>query len=77
MPLAAWVTILAVLVVVAFVALALIRVVTNLDHVIWKLDDTIDVVSRIPSLTRVVPGVLTSVNNNLDPVRRASEQLGR
>lgn len=77
MPLAAWVMLIAVGIVVAFIALALIRVIVNLSHVTTRLDKTIDVVGRIPNFTRPVPEVLSSVNGNLDPVRKRAEQLGR
>lgn len=77
MPLAAWVMLIAVGIVVAFIALALIRVIVNLTHVTTRLDKTIDVVGRIPNFTRPVPEVLSSVNGNLDPVRKRAEQLGR
>lgn len=77
MPLAAWVMLIAVGVVVAFIALALIRVIINLSHVTTRLDKTIDVVGRLPNFTRPVPEVLSSVNGNLDPVRKRAESLGR
>lgn len=77
MPLPAWVMLIAVLVAVAFIALALIRVIVNLNHVTARLDKTIDVVGRIPNFTRPVPQVLASVNSNLDPVRKRAESLGR
>lgn len=77
MPLAAWVMLIAVAVVVAFIALALIRVIVNLNHVTARLDKTIDVVGRIPNFTRPVPDVLSSVNANLQPVRQRAESLGR
>lgn len=77
MPLAAWVMLIAVGLVVAFIALALIRVIVNLSHVTTRLDKTIDVVGRIPNFTRPVPEVLSSVNGNLELVRKRAEQLDR
>lgn len=77
MPLAAWVMLIAVGIAVAFIALALLRVIVNLSHVTTRLDKTIDVVGRIPNFTRPVPEVLSSVNGNLEPVRKRAEQLDR
>lgn len=77
MPLAGWVTLIAVVVTVAFVALALIRVIINLTHVTHTLDEGFDIVSDIPNLTRPVPEVISSVNTNLAPVRQRAESVPR
>lgn len=77
MPLAGWVTLIAVVVTVAFVALALIRVIINLTHVTHTLDEGFSIVNDIPNLTRPVPEVISSVNTNLAPVRQRAESVPR
>lgn len=77
MSLAAVVTLVAVGVAVAFVALALWRVIVNLTYVTNRLDEAYGVVRDIPRLTGPVPEVIASVNGNLRPVRERAERLGR
>lgn len=77
MHLAAWVMLIAIVVTVAFIALALIRVIINLTHVTHTLDRGYDVVADIPNLTRPVPEVISSVNTNLAPVRQRAESIPR
>lgn len=75
MPLAAWVTLLAVALIVAVVALSLLRVISQLKHVSWTLGAVIVGVNAIAYQTRTVPEVLPSVNANLAPVRSMAEQV--
>lgn len=75
MPAAAWVTLLLVAVVVAIVAISLLRVISQLRHVAWTLGAVIVGVNAIAYQTRTVPEVLPSVNANLAPVRSMAEQV--
>jgi hypothetical protein len=75
MPAAAWVTLLLVAVVVAIVAISLLRVISQLKHVAWTLGAVIVGVNAIAYQTRTVPEVLPSVNANLAPVRSMAEQV--
>jgi hypothetical protein len=75
MPAAAWVTLLLIAVVVAIVAISLLRVISQLKHVSWTLGAVIVGVNAIAYQTRTVPEVLPSVNANLAPVRSMAEQV--
>ena len=75
MPLAAWVTLLAVVLIVAVVGLSLLKVIYQLKHVTWTLGAVIVGVNAIAYQTRTVPEVLPSVNANLAPVRAMADQV--
>ena len=75
MPLAAWVTLLAVALIVAVVGISLLKVIYQLKHVSWTLGAVIVGVNAIAYQTRTVPEVLPSVNANLAPVRSMAEQV--
>jgi len=75
MPAAAWVTLLAVVLIVAVVGLSLLRVISQLRHVAWTLGAVIVGVDAIAYQTRTIPEVLPSVNTNLAPVRSMAEQV--
>ena len=75
MPLAAWVTLVLVAIVVAIVGLSLLKVIFQLKHVSWTLGAIIVGVNAIAYQTRTVPEVLPSVNANLAPVRSMAEQV--
>ncbi len=75
MPLAAWVTLLAIALIVAVVAVSLLRVISQLKHVSWTLGAVIVGVNAIAYQTRTVPEVIPSVNANLAPVRAMAEQV--
>jgi hypothetical protein len=75
MPAAAWVTLLAVALVVVVVAVSLLKVISQLRHVAWTLGAVIVGVNAIAYQTRTVPEVLPSVNANLAPVRSMAEQV--
>ncbi|MDQ4010257.1 MAG: hypothetical protein M3228_06045 [Actinomycetota bacterium] len=75
MPLVAWVTLLAIALIVAVVALSLLRVIAQLKHVSWTLGAVIVGVNAIAYQTRTVPEVIPSVNANLAPVRSMAEQV--
>lgn len=77
MPAPAWVTLAAAALVVLFAALALLRVIINLRHVSFTLGTITTVVHSIAEQTEPVPGVIASVNANLQPVRAGAEKLGR
>lgn len=75
MPFVAWVTLLAVALIVAALALALTRVIINLRHVSFTLGTVIAGVRAIARQTSTVPEVITNVNNNLRPVRQKVESI--
>lgn len=75
MPAAGWVTLLAVLLIVAVVGLSLLKVIFQLKHVAWTLGTVIVGVNAIAYQTRTVPEVLPSINSNLAPVRAMAEQV--
>jgi uncharacterized protein YoxC len=75
MPLAAWITLLAVALIVAVVGISLLKVIYQLKHVSWTLGAVIVGVNAIAYQTRTVPEVLPSVNANLAPVRSMAEQV--
>ncbi len=75
MPLVAWVTLLAVALIVAVVGISLLRVISQLKHVSWTLGAVIVGVGAIAYQTRTVPEVIPSVNANLAPVRAMAEQV--
>jgi hypothetical protein len=75
MPLVAWVMLLAVALIVAVVALSLLKVISQLRHVAWTLGAVVVGVNAIAYQTRTVPEVLPSVNANLAPVRSMAEQV--
>jgi uncharacterized protein YoxC len=75
MPLAAWVTLLAVALIVAVVGISLLKVIDQLKHVSWTLGAVIVGVNAIAYQTRTVPEVFPSVNANLAPVRSMAEQV--
>ncbi|MDQ2789138.1 MAG: hypothetical protein DLM60_12255 [Pseudonocardiales bacterium] len=75
MPAAAWVTLLAVALVVAVVGISLLTVISQLKHVAWTLGAIIVGVNAIAYQTRTVPEVLPSLNATLGPVRSMAEQV--
>lgn len=75
MPLAAWVTLLAVALVVGYLAINLFRVIMDLKHVSWTLGTIIVGVRAIAYQTRTVPEVIPNVNRNLAPVRAMADQV--
>ncbi|MGQ0715797.1 MAG: hypothetical protein ACT4NP_00545 [Pseudonocardiales bacterium] len=75
MPAAAWVTLLATLLVVAVLGLSLLKVISQLRHISWTLGTIIVGVGAIAYQTRTVPEVIPSVNANLAPVRSMAEQV--
>lgn len=75
MPAAAWVTLLAVALIVAVVGISLVKVIYQLKHVAWTLGAVIVGVNAIAYQTRTVPEVLPSVNRHLAPVRAMADQV--
>ncbi|MDQ2881981.1 MAG: hypothetical protein M3Y48_12345 [Actinomycetota bacterium] len=75
MPAAAWVTLLAVALVVAVVGISLLKVISQLKHVAWTLGAVIVGVNAVAYQTRTVPEVLPSLNASLAPVRSMAEQV--
>ncbi|MGH3835063.1 MAG: hypothetical protein ACRDSF_05095 [Pseudonocardiaceae bacterium] len=75
MPAAAWVTLLATLLVVAVIGISLLKVISQLRHISWTLGTIIVGVGAIAYQTRTVPEVIPSVNANLAPVRSMAEQV--
>ncbi len=72
---AAWVTLLATVLIVGVVGISLLKVIFQLKHVAWTLGAIIVGVNAIAYQTRTVPEVLPSVNANLAPVRALVEQV--
>lgn len=75
MPLAAWVTLLAVALSVGYLAVNLLKVIVDLRHVSWTLGAIIVGVRAIAYQTRNVPEVIGNVNKNLAPVRAMADQV--
>ena len=75
MPAAAWMTIIVAAVIVAFVALALVRVIFHLRAVRSTLASVIGGVEAVADRTSTVPEALTSVNSSLKPVRDFCETV--
>lgn len=75
MPVVAWVTLVAATLIIATVALGLLRVILHLRHVSTTLDAVIGGVASIADRTSTVPERLTSVNANLKPVRDWTETV--
>ena len=75
MPAAAWVTLLAVALIVGYLAINLLRVIVDLKHVTWTLGAIIVGVRAIAYQTRNVSEVIPNVNKNLAPVRAMAEQV--
>jgi hypothetical protein len=75
MPLAAWVTLLAIALIIGVTALSLFRVILHLKHVTWTLGAIIVGVRAIAHQTRTVPEVIPNVNANLAPVRQMAERV--
>jgi len=75
MPLAAWVTLLAIALCVGYLGINLLKVIFDLKHVTWTLGAIIVGVRAIAYQTRNVTEVITNVNKNLAPVRSLTEQL--
>jgi hypothetical protein len=69
MPAAAYLTIVAALLIVAVAALGLIRVIFHLRAVLRTLRATTGGVRAVAALTQPVPERLTNVNEALRPVR--------
>jgi hypothetical protein len=75
MPIAAWVTIVLVGLIVAAAALGLVRVIGHLVAVHRTLGALLGGVQVIADKTRPVPAALESVNANLKPVRDFCESI--
>ncbi len=77
MPVAAWITLLAVALIVGVVGISLVKVIFQLKHVAWTLGAVIVGVNAIAYQTRTIPEALSSVNANLAPVRNMAEQVSK
>lgn len=75
MPAAAWMTLLVAAVIIAFTAVALLRVLLHLRTVHRTLGQVIGGVQVVADRTSTVPARLTSVNDNLKPVRDFCETV--
>lgn len=75
MPAAAWVTLLAVALIVGYLAINLYRVIVDLKQVTWTLGAIIVGVRAIAYQTRNVSEVIPNVNANLAPVRSMAERI--
>ena len=75
MPIAAWVTIVLIGLIIAAAALGLLRVIGHLIAVHRTLGTLLGGVQVIADKTRPVPAALESVNANLKPVRDFCESI--
>jgi hypothetical protein len=75
MPIAAWVTIVLIGLIIAAAALGLLRVIGHLIAVHRTLGALLGGVQVIADRTRPVPAALESVNANLKPVRDFCESI--
>jgi len=75
MPAAAWFTLIVSAVIVAFIAVGLIRVIFHLRAIHKTLLATTGGVQAVAKLTSTVPDRLTSVNASLKPVRDFCETV--
>ena len=75
MPAAAWMTLIVSAVIILITAVALIRVIYHLAHVRDTLASVIGGVGVVAERTSTVPARLTSVNDNLKPVRDFAETI--
>jgi hypothetical protein len=75
MPAAAWFTLIVSAVIVAIIAVGLIRVIFHLRAIHKTLVATTGGVQAVADLTSTVPGRLTSVNASLKPVRDFCETV--
>ena len=75
MPLVAWVTLAIAALIIAFTAVALLRVIIHLKNVRETLGSVIVGVGVVADRTSTVPEALTSVNANLKPVRDFCETV--
>jgi hypothetical protein len=75
MPAAAWVTLIIAALIIAITAVGLIRVIFHLRAIRATLAATTGGVRAVAQLTGTVPARLTSVNDNLKPVRDFCETV--
>ncbi|HUA30914.1 MAG TPA: hypothetical protein VMC03_18675 [Streptosporangiaceae bacterium] len=75
MPAAAWFTLIVSAVIVAIIAVGLIRVIFHLRAIHKTLQATTGGVQAVADLTSTVPDRLTSVNASLKPVRDFCETV--
>jgi hypothetical protein len=75
MPLVAWATLEIAALIIAVVAIGLLRVILHLRHVHFTLGSVVVGVRAIAHQTRTVPEVVPSVNTNLAPVRAWCETV--
>ncbi|HEY1699278.1 MAG TPA: hypothetical protein VGG75_06125 [Trebonia sp.] len=75
MPGPAWLTLIAAAIIIVFAAIGLFRVIYHLAAVRDTLGQVIGGVNAVADLTSPVPARLTSVNENLKPVRDFCETV--
>ncbi|HEX5291452.1 MAG TPA: hypothetical protein VFX25_21510 [Streptosporangiaceae bacterium] len=75
MPAAAWFTVVVAALIIAVVAVGLLRVIFHLRAIRATLVATTGGVAAVAALTRPVPERLTSVNASLKPVRDFCETV--
>ena len=75
MPAAAWFTLIVAAIIIAIVAVCLLRVIFHLRAIRSTLVTTTGGVEAIAQLTSTVPARLTSVNASLKPVRDFCETV--
>ncbi|MFC4946517.1 hypothetical protein [Pseudonocardia sp. GCM10023141] len=75
MPVVAWITLVIAALIIAVVAVGLLRVILHLRHVHTTLAALLGGVDAIADNTSTVPAVVGSVNLNLAPVRAWCETV--
>ena len=75
MPAAAWMTVAVAGLIIAIIAVGLIRIVSHLKAIRDTLKAVTGGVGAVEQLTSTVPARLTSVNANLKPVRDFCETV--
>ncbi|HYK28498.1 MAG TPA: hypothetical protein VEV61_11070 [Streptosporangiaceae bacterium] len=75
MPAAAWMTLIVAALIIAIAAVGLLRVILHLRAIRATLVATTGGVQAVAQLTSTVPARLTSVNDNLKPVRDFCETV--
>jgi hypothetical protein len=72
---AAWFTVIVAAGIIAILALGLVRVILHLTAVTRSLQTLLGGVEVVAAKTSTVPTVLTSVNENLRPVREFTDSV--
>jgi len=75
MPAVAWTTLVIAALIIAVIAVGLLRVILHLKRIRETLGSVVGGVELVAARTSTVPSALTSVNANLKPVRDFCESV--